>query len=183
MLISVKDLQKEPLVFDTVLPAGAIDFGSDIRQVGPLSVKGRADLIEEHRGHGEIVDDVRLRATYSGTFELLCARCLDPVTVPLGGQFDLIFRPESADAEASERAITEDETEIGYYGKSGLLLEDAVREQVVLGLPGRTLCREDCRGLCPQCGANRNHTPCSCEESRTDQRWNALAELAAKTKP
>ena len=83
-------------------------------------------------------------------------------------------------AEAGERAITEEETEIGYYGKSGLLLEDAIREQVLLALPGRTLCREDCQGLCPHCGANRNSTPCQCEESHTDPRWNALAGLAEK---
>lgn len=182
MLISVNDLVKEPLSIDVSLPEGAIDFGSEVRQTGPLTVKGRADLIEEHRGHGETVDDIRLRAEYTGKLVLLCARCLDAVAQELRGSFDLIFRPESADADASERAITEDETEIGYYGKSGLLLEDAVREQVLLGLPGRTLCREDCRGLCPHCGANRNHTACHCEDSRTDPRWNALAGLADKAK-
>ncbi len=180
MLITTAQLHKENITLDENLPEGAIDYTVDVRQTGPLSVKGKAELIEEHRGHGDIVDDIRLRARFAGNFELLCARCLEPVQEELKGEFDLIFRPEAADAEAGERAITEEETEIGYYGKSGLLLEDAIREQVLLALPGRTLCQEDCQGLCPHCGANRNSTPCQCEESHTDPRWNALAGLAEK---
>jgi uncharacterized protein len=180
MLITTAQLHKENITLDENLPEGAIDYTADIRQVGPLSVKGKAELLEEHRGHGDIVDDIRLRAKFAGKFELLCARCLEPVNDELKGEFDLIFRPEAADAEAGERAITEEETEIGYYGKSGLLLEDAIREQVLLALPGRTLCKDDCQGLCPHCGLNRNSTPCHCEESHTDPRWNALAGLAEK---
>ncbi len=180
MLITTAQLHKESVTLNESLAEGAIDYTADIRQAGPLSVKGKAELIEEHRGHGDIVDDIRVRAKFSGKFELLCARCLEPVHENLKGEFDLIFRPEAADAEPGERAITEEETEIGYYGKNGLLLEDAIREQVLLALPGRALCREDCQGLCPHCGANRNDAPCRCEDSRTDPRWNALAGLAEK---
>lgn len=180
MLITTAQLRKESVTLNESLPQGAIDYTADIRQAGPLAVKGKAELIEEHRGHGDIVDDIRVRAKFSGKFELLCARCLEPVHENLKGEFDLIFRPEAADAEPGERAITEEETEIGYYGKSGLLLEDAIREQVLLALPGRTLCREDCQGLCPHCGANRNDAPCRCKDSHTDPRWNALAGLAEK---
>ena len=97
----------------------------------------------------------------------------------LQGEFDLLFRPENADAEAGERAITEDETEIGYYGKTGLLLEDVVREQVLLSLPGRTLCREDCKGLCAHCGQNLNVATCNCSKAAEthDPRWGALQSL------
>jgi uncharacterized protein len=101
--------------------------------------------------------------------------------VPLSGDFDLIFRPESADADAGERSITADETEIGYYQKSGLLLEDVVREQVLLSLPNRTLCQADCKGLCPRCGQNLNQAKCSCDEAPADPRWNGLAELGNLT--
>src|SRR6201995_1733618 len=180
MLITTAQLHKENITLDENLPEGAIDYTTDIRQIGPLSVKGKAELIEEHRGHGHIVGDIRLRARFAGKFELLCARCLEPVNEDLNGDFDLIFRPEAADAEAGERAITEEETEIGYYGESGLLLEDVVREQVLLSLPSRTLCTADCKGLCPRCGQNLNQAKCSCEEAPADSRWNALAGLANK---
>ena len=178
MLIKPIDLQDQPLPLDESLPAGPVDYTADVRQVGPLAVKGEADLITEHRGHKETVDDIRLRARYDGDFELLCARCLEPVQKHLTGDFDLIFRPESVDGESGERSISEEETEIGYYGKSGLQLEDVVREQVLLSLPARTLCEPDCKGLCQRCGQNLNQLRCSCGEAPADPRWNALSSLA-----
>jgi uncharacterized protein len=177
MLITPEQLAEESLQIDTAIPAGEVEYAPDVRQSGPLKVQGQADLIVEHRGHKEMVEDIRLRGTYAGPFELLCARCLDSIRQQLSGKFDLIFRPTGIDAETGEHAITEDETEIGYYEKSGLRLEDAVREQVLLGLPGRTLCREDCKGLCPECGVNRNTTECNCAETPKDPRWKALAGL------
>ena len=183
MLINPLDLQNEPLLLHEAIPAGAIDYTHDTRQVGPLPVAGKADLIVEHRGPQETVDDIRIRASYRGEFEVLCARCVEPVAVPLAGEFDLLFRPENADAEAGERAITEDETEIGYYGKDGLLLEDVVREQVLLSLPGRTLCQQSCKGLCVHCGQNLNAGTCDCEQTEDiDPRWKALEGLAASIK-
>jgi uncharacterized protein len=182
VLITPFDLQDEPLEFREEIAPGAIEYAADTRQVGPLPVEGKADLIVEHRGPEEVVDDIRIRASYKGDFEVLCARCVEPVAVPLAGEFDLLFRPENADAEAGERAITEDETEIGYYEKSGLLLEDVVREQVLLTLPGRTLCREDCKGLCVHCGQNLNQATCNCSHTAEslDPRWGALQGLALK---
>jgi uncharacterized protein len=180
VLITPFDLQKEPLEFHEDIAAGAIDYALDTRQLGVLPVEGRADLLEEHRGPGEVVEDIRLRGSYEGAFEVLCARCVDPVRVPLAGSFDLLFRPESVDAEAGERAITEDETEIGYYGENGLSLLDVVREQVLLSLPSKTLCGTDCKGLCAQCGQNLNAATCACEPSANNPRWAALSGLALK---
>jgi uncharacterized protein len=182
MLITTLELQKEPLVFREEIAEGAIEYAPDTRQVGVLPVEGKADLIVEHRGPQEEVEDIRVRAAYDGQFEVLCARCVEPVAVPLKGEFDLLFRPEGADAEAGERAITEDETEIGYYGKSGLELEDVVREQVLLTLPGRTLCQPDCKGLCAHCGQNLNVKACDCEHGAgwNDPRWSALQGLTLK---
>jgi len=62
------------------------------------------------------------------------------------------------------------------------LLEDVLREQVLLSLPVRTLCKPDCKGLCPRCGQNRNSQPCSCDEGQPDPRWEALAELRSRIK-
>jgi uncharacterized protein len=182
MLITPAQLVEEPLQLDESVPAGAIDYAPDIMQIGPLNLKGQAELIVEHRGPKDFVDDIRLRASFSGEFEQLCARCLEPVREPLSGSFDLIFRPGGVDNEPGERAITEDETEIGYYEESGLLLEDAVREQVLLSLPGRTLCKEDCKGLCPQCGVNRNLATCECVDKPVDPRLAALAGIAVAGK-
>lgn len=184
MLITPQLLFDEPLEIDETIAPEALDYGPDIRQVSPMPVKGQADLLIEHRseerGASSQVHDIRLRANYRAEFEILCARCVDPVPRTLEGDFDLIFRPSAADSESGEHSITPDETEIGYYEESGLLLEDVVREQVLLSLPTRTLCKEDCKGLCPRCGRNQNLEPCTCEQTPSDPRWNALAGLADK---
>ena len=179
--ITPLQLEKEPLLFDEAIQAGALEYAPDITQIGPLPVTGRADLIVEHRGHKEQVEDIRLRAAYHGDFEMLCARCVEPVRTPLTGNFDLIFRPQAVDADPGERSITLDETEIGYYEESGLSLEDVVREQVLLSLPSRTLCKEDCKGLCPRCGQNLNQGTCNCTPA-SDPKWSALAGLAGTVK-
>lgn len=184
VLITPVQLFEEPLQIDETIAPGVLDYGQDIRQVSPLPIQGQADLLIEHRseerGANSQVNDIRLRASYNGDFEILCARCVEPVPQTLSGEFDLIFRPSEADTEMGEHAITADETEIGYYEESGLLLEDVVREQVLLSLPSRTLCKPDCKGLCPRCGQNHNLANCSCEQTPSDPRWNALAGLADK---
>jgi uncharacterized protein len=182
MLITVLDLEREPVVFNLALGPGAIDYGTEVKQVSPLAVEGRADLIEENRGPRNIVEDMRLQGSYSGEFEIACARCLEPVRRKLQGRFDLLFRPLGIDQGASERSISAAETEIGYYQESGLVLEDVLREQVLLSLPARTLCREDCKGLCPGCGRDLNSEPCACDPAPADVRWSALSDLASRIK-
>jgi uncharacterized protein len=182
MLITPAQLVEEPLELNEAVLPGTIDYAPDIEQVSPLRVKGEAELLLEHRGPKEIVEDIRLRARLKGTFTQQCARCLDPVPQSVDTNMDLIFRPGRADDEPGERAISEDETEIGYYGSSGLSLEDAVREQVLLTLPGRTLCQPDCKGLCPHCGINRNLATCECAEKQIDPRLALLAGFNVGTK-
>jgi len=178
----VSELERAAAEFELEIAQGAIDFGEEAVLVGNLATSGRAELISEHRGPKEIVPDIRLRGRYAGRFEVPCARCIEPVEIPLSAEFDLIFRPLGADTEAPERSITASETEIGYYQKDSLLLEDVLREQVLLSLPVRTLCKPDCKGLCPSCGANRNLQPCSCDQGKPDPRWAALTGLHGRIK-
>ena len=182
MEFKVVELEREPIEFDLELAPGAVDLGEEAEQVGPLTTSGQAEVIHEHRGPRDIVADIRLKGSFSGKFQVPCARCVEPVEIPLSAEFDLIFRPAEADSEALERSITAPETEIGYYLKDSLLLEDVLREQVLLSLPVRTLCKPDCKGLCPRCGENRNSIACTCEEGPADPRWEALAGLRGRIK-
>ena len=182
MRITPADLIPDPLTLDVVFAPGAVHYATDVQQAGPLRMTGVADRLEEHRGPHDVVDDIRLRGRVQGEFELLCARCLDPIRHHADQSFDLIFRPAGVDAEPGERAISEAETEIGYYEGGGLVLEDAVREQVLLSLPDRSLCRDDCKGLCPHCGANWNEASCTCGETAVDSRWGALQGFASPVK-
>jgi uncharacterized protein len=182
MEFKVSELEREPIEFDLELGPGAVDLGEEAEQEGPLKTAGRAEVIHEHRGPKDIVADIRLRGDFKGRFQVPCARCVEPVEIPLAADFDLIFRPVGADSDAPERSITAPETEIGYYQKDSLLLEDVLREQVLLSLPVRTLCKPDCKGLCPRCGENRNLEACTCEEGPADPRWEALSGLRGRMK-
>src|ERR1700732_2476304 len=175
MEFKVSELERDPIEYDLELDPGVVDFGEEAEQIGPLATAGRAEVLHEHRGPKDIVADIRLRGNFSGKFQVPCARCVEPGEIPLGADFDLSVGPAGRDSEAQERSITAPETEIGYYQKDSLLLEDVLREQVLLSLPVRTLCKPDCKGLCPRCGANRNTQACTCEEGLNDPRWEALS--------
>ena len=179
MRITPDDLHPDPLDINQTIEPGAIDYALDLEQAGPLHIQGRAERIEEHRGPKDVVLDIRLRGSVEGDFQAICARCATTLPQHVSEHFDLIFRPSGIDASLGERAITEAETEIGYYEESGLSLEDVVREQVLLTLPERALCRDDCKGLCPHCGGNRNEHDCDCGSRQVDSRWNALQGFSA----
>ncbi len=179
MLIRVADLHLRKLEFKQDFQPGTIEFGLDFRQLGPLHAEGRAEVIVEHRGHKENIDDIRVVAKLDVTMEVGCARCLEPVEYTVNRAFDLLYRPLGVDKRAEEVAISEADTEIGYYEGDGLLLEDVLREQVLLAAPVKLVCREDCKGLCPQCGTNLNTAKCNCPQP-SDPRWAALSELKNK---
>ena len=127
MHFKVSELEREPVDFDLELAPGAVDLGEEAEQQGGLAASGHAEVLHEHRGPREIVDDIRLKGRFQGRFQVPCARCVEPVEIPVGADFDLIYRPAAADAEATERSITAPETEIGYYQGDSLALEDVLR--------------------------------------------------------
>jgi uncharacterized protein len=161
MLIEIEDLEIHPVDFREEFSPGAIDLGAEVRQRSPLRTAGRADLVEEHHGKHKVVQDIRVKGKLETSLEVACARCLDPVV-------------------HEELSVTDAEAEIGYYQGDGLLLEDTLREQVLLALPLKTICREDCKGLCPLCGKNLNEIQCSCVDEVEDPRWSALKEIRDK---
>ena len=180
MFIKIKDLELRKIVFDEKFLPGAIDLGEDIEQKDPVQAAGEAELIEENRGSREVIQDIRVRGNLSTRLELRCARCLEPVEHSVAETFDALYRPQGVDAHAEEASISRAETEIGYYQGEGVLLEDVLKEQILLSLPAKLVCREDCKGLCPQCGRNLNVESCNCVSARTDPRWADLEELRRK---
>ena len=89
----------------------------------------------------------------------------------------MYYRPVSDIAKEEEVEIDEGEAEIGFYEDGGMELEDILREQVLLALPMQRVCSEDCKGICPVCGKNRNETGCDCKVESTSDRWEALRNL------
>jgi len=180
MFIEIRELELHPIDFREEFSPGAIDLGTEVRQRAALTASGRAQLVEEHHGKHKVVKDIRLTGDLATSLELACARCLDPVVQDVKRNFDLLYRPQGTDAGHEELSVTAAEAEIGYYRGEGLLLEDALREQVLLAVPLKVLCRDDCKGLCPACGKNRNAELCSCTQPLEDPRWAALKEIREK---
>jgi len=181
MFIRTRDLETEALEFDREFPAGQVGLGAEMEQTSPLRIQGRAELLEE-REHGvkETIKDIRLTGSFSGQVEVQCARCLEPLKRDVQGDFDLLYRPLGVVQRDDEVSISEAETEVSFYKGEGLALEDVLREQVILSVPVKAVCREDCQGLCPQCGMNLNQGKCDCVSVRSDPRWNALREIRSK---
>jgi uncharacterized protein len=173
----------EPLTaaqLDETLAAEGHDTG--FRALG----EGRLQATLRKLGGGVFLDgkvEVTLKAP--------CKRCLDDVKVPLATAFQINLVPEAklprgeeddeeADAKGEgERAGSfdlEKADEEVFDGKN-IDLDPIVREQVLLAVPMSAVCREDCQGLCPVCGKNRNETQCGCDVKPVDPRLAALKNI------
>jgi uncharacterized protein len=180
MLIEIRELEAHALDFEERIAPGVIDFGADVRQSSDLNTAGRAQLVREYHGKHQLINDIRIAGDLRSKFELSCARCLEPIRQDISRKFDLLYRPQGSDAGKEEMSVTAAEAEVAYYQGEGLLLEDVLREQVLLAVPLKAICREDCRGLCPHCGQNLNQGQCTCAEPVEDPRWSALKDIREK---
>jgi uncharacterized protein len=169
LFLDVKDLAVRKLRIRKSYAPGSIDFrSSEIQQVAPVEVTATAELLE---------GQIRIEGQLETKIEMVCARCLEPVIEDVNRTFDLFYAPLPKDAKPKEDRLLDDDTEIGFFEGDGLFLADVLREQVLLALPLKVICQSDCRGLCPNCGANLNHEECRCETHATDPRLAPLARL------
>ena len=112
-----------------------------------------------------------------------CSRCIEPFEVPIDAAFDLRYVPQEANAGEGEREVGEEDLSTAFYREGMLDVVDLLREQFVLALPMKPLCREACRGLCPQCGTNLNHAQCACAPAWEDPRLAPLKSLLERQRP
>jgi uncharacterized protein len=138
-------------------------------------IKGRTALDLQATREG---DKVRLVGSVKATVEYDCDRCLTAFSTPLDQSFDLSYVPAVRPASAQEeKELASDDLSTAFYQDDVIDLDDVVREQIELALPMTRLCDEQCRGLCPECGANLNEHQCDCSFEQVDPRWAALREL------
>lgn len=107
-----------------------------------------------------------------------CARCLEPFQMEVDGNFSFVVKrlPLGVAIPENEEESDDDAEEFIFveHGVTSIDIIDFVRDAIILALPMRVLCREDCKGLCVVCGNNRNEKECGCETGDTDPRWRAL---------
>jgi uncharacterized protein len=169
VFITLEELELHRVEVSKTYEPNALDYhGAEFRQRDNVKV----DAVAELAGF-----EIRIRGHIQTGLEASCDRCLGPVEIPVERDFDLAYRPLSTIAREEEIEISQDELDVGFYSGNGIMLADVVTEQVILSVPMKLVCRPDCLGLCPVCGANRNLVTCGCLEARTGSPFAALKQL------
>jgi uncharacterized protein len=133
----------------------------------------------------QIDDIVQLEGSIATTVRLDCGRCLGSFEMPIESKFALTYRqrapaPDNSGPNHEELELTAEDMELIHYQGEEINLENEIQEQVVLAFPIRPLCRPDCRGLCPACGADLNAANCDCDRSPSGGKFDALKNLKLK---
>lgn len=123
-----------------------------------------------------MTDAIFVQADLRGSVRLECARCLAPVVVQVAVKFDEEFRPGTPSI-AGEMEEDEEGNLFSRYNGEEIDLTEPIRQQVLLELPLKPLCKHDCAGLCPICGGNKNEQACTCQRTEVDPRLEALKKL------
>ena len=155
--------EKKKIEFDfTFLPEKDGDVCQTFQDIGftsPIRVSGYVKSMAEYMF---VHEDVRLE------YDTSCARCAEPVT----GKIEFSFEKDIATDDVSK-----DNDDYVFPEDKKIDLVSLTEEQLMLELPSKTLCREDCAGLCPKCGKNLNEGKCSCPEHEGDPRLQILKSL------
>ena len=169
MIIDLTNIESEARVFEFSVPAGEVDLETEnARLTGDLSVRGEA---------AKSAAQVDVKGNIAASAELDCSRCLRPVTVRMNFDFHTAFVSPEHFSAAKENEVSGDDLDTDVLAGNELDLTEIAREQILLNLPEQTFCVEDCKGLCPICGGDRNLIDCKCENDETDPRWSALKNL------
>ena len=178
LLVSVSKIPPEGQEIDAALDPAVLHLEGEKSfdlQGGHLTV--RLEKGEENTVH--------VQGRLTARLGLECGRCLEPVTQAVDHPVDLFYLPRHKESQAEEQdadvQLSDHQMVVAYYDQDVLDLGDMVREQLFLLVPMRRLCREDCQGICPECGKNRNHERCDCvPPTSVDPRLAELGKLFDK---
>jgi uncharacterized protein len=170
VLITLQELEIRPVTVSKSYAPGELDYhGAEFRQAAPLQVRAVAKL------NGQ---EIRVKGHLETRLSAMCDRCLTPIEIGVQRDFDLRYLPLSSIAREEEVEISRDELELGFYRGEGIELADLVTEQVILSVPMKKICGQECKGLCPVCGANLNLEECHSHETPVDSPFAALKQSA-----
>jgi uncharacterized protein len=175
LCLEVAKIPTEGLDVDEGLEPGEVHVQGE--ESFTLEPGGRLRCRVERRDEGTI----HLQGHLGAPLVLECNRCLAQFRFPVEQDLELFYLPHrEEDEEEDEVALSDRDMVVAYYRDDVLDLGDMVREQFFLATPMKRLCREDCRGLCPTCGANRNAVACGCPPPPPDPRLAPLSSVFEK---
>lgn len=169
MKIAVAEIPKEGL--DLPIRGEKLSLGDgEAVWCSPATLDGAVRLTKG--AHGVLAE-----GTISAGLELCCSRCLEPFAFAGADRFRVWFVRPAPGASPEERELTADDLDVEFLTEDGIDLSGLLRESVLLLVPIQPLCREECRGLCPGCGANLNEGTCACPPAGVDPRLRPLQKL------
>ena len=122
---------------------------------------------------------VFIKGEFSAIIDSNCSRCLEDISVPIGGNFAYTLIPAKAETR-EDLELTAEELEISHYQGDLIDLTSIICEQIILQIPIKTLCREECKGLCSGCSINLNTSSCNCHLAVVDNRMAVLKKIKVK---
>jgi uncharacterized protein len=160
-------------------PIGSVrDY--DIKQVIDITGDGVSSLVQGQVRLMRTNRSILVKGTLDTEAELTCSRCLGQFECPLVMKLEEEYYP-TTDVITGAPVPVPDEPGLFTIDEHHVLdLTEAVRQYVLLAIPMKPLCKEDCAGLCPYCGHNLNRGPCGCTSQKTDPRWAELSKLKKK---
>lgn len=169
MLIDLANVTATPKKIEASFVPGEIDLeGESVSLGGNAVFRGETQRLE---------GKAHIRGILTTDIETNCSRCLEPVKRHLEIAFDDVFVDASEETTVSETELEEVDLNESLVLDGKVDMADVIREQIVLAAPEQVYCNDDCKGLCPKCGENRNLIDCSCADDDIDPRWAALKDL------
>lgn len=172
MILHIRQFQEtEDLCLD--IESYQCDLPSDVGAfVTPIHLDAHVRKVKE---------EITIEGRISATVEMSCARCLKPHHEHIDDSFEVVYCPRPDDEEqVDEIELDETDLDISYYKGDSIAISDLLREQLLLMLPVKPLCKSDCAGLCASCGKDLNEGPCTCSQRNIDPRFAILETLLEK---
>lgn len=139
-----------------------------VKLAAPPKVSGQIT-----RNEHKVMVDGQLNAVVS----VECDRCLKPMELPVDTKFKVEYVTPATYKASDTAQLGEDDLALSVFEGEVINIDEIVREQILLAVPTHAVCDENCKGLCPICGTDRNLTSCTCQETEIDPRWQGLKEL------
>ncbi len=158
MIVKLHDIE------ESIVVKGTID-GSKYKRPEDADLAFESPIEFELRV-SKVGDDVHIEGPVRSALRLVCDRCLESFVFPVSGRVDIALAPKSDEPKLPEVELTGEEMNLYYYEGDELDLDPYIYEEVMLAIPIKALCDEQCKGICPVCGKNRNTEDCKCEPSR-----------------
>ena len=174
MKISIDEIPQSPK---------EIEFSETIEELNQIYSRessrdfGFPRLLGVHLVYYRSGQEIFFSGRFDGTFKGRCARCLEEFEFSLNKDFDFVLIPDPKRSGHRAEELHREDLGLSYYSGDEIDLAPLIGEQVMLALPTRPLCRENCRGLCGSCGVNLNTERCHCSNIGSDPRMALFRTL------